>query len=163
MKKPVISDNNNSQRNRTAVVALSKADLSDVLALEKACFARPWSMEQLQSSFSQGNILLLGVKSGERLHGYVSFQVFPPEMEILNIAISLDKRSQGLGRGLVRRALELGHVQGAKNCFLEVAGDNFSALNLYRCLGFAPISTRRGYYQEGGRTMDAVIMMKELH
>jgi ribosomal-protein-alanine N-acetyltransferase len=149
---------------RPDVVLLSDVDLPDVLALEKTCFVKTWSLEQLQASFRQG-LILLGAKSLERLVGYVGFQIVVPDMELLNVAVLPAWRGRGLGRDLVQAALVLGLKQGAKFCFLEVAADNAPALSLYQSLGFAITGLRRNYFQEKDRSsesVDALMMRKEL-
>jgi ribosomal-protein-alanine N-acetyltransferase len=147
------------------VVLLSDVDLPDVLALERTCFVKTWSLEQLQAGFRQGILILLGAKSPEGLVGYVGFQVVAPDMELLNVAVLPAWRGRGLGRDLVQAALVLGLKQGAKSCFLEVAADNTPALSLYRSLGFAITGIRRNYFQEKDRSsesVDALMLRKEL-
>lgn len=149
-------------RNLASIVSLSAADLPDVLALEKECFSKPWTMGQMQSSLGRKSFSLLGAKGASGLLGYVSLQIIAPELEILNIAVHPAFRGQGVGRGLAFTALQLGFKQGATTCYLEVAADNSPALRLYKGLGFAATGTRKGYYQEAGRNVDAVIMFKTL-
>jgi len=144
------------------LVLLSEVDLPDVLALERSCFKKIWSLEQLRSSFCRGSLILLGAKNPERLLGYVAFQIVESDMELLNVAVLPAWRSQGLGRDLVRAALKFGLEQGVKACFLEAAADNIPALSLYRGLGFTTTGIRRNYFQEQGRNLDAVMMSKEL-
>ena len=43
---------------------------------------------------------------------------------------------------------------------LEVRADNEAALGMYDGRGFAALSRRRGYYEQG--TVDAVVMRKTL-
>ncbi len=157
-----MSNQDRLENRRPDIVFLNEADLPAVAALEKACFSRTWTLEQLQASFKGGGLLLVGAKCDDGLLGYVSIQVFAPEMEIMNIAVIPARRGQGLGRDLARNALQLGFARGARKCFLEVAIDNTPAVNLYRSLGFAATGTRSGYYQESGQSVDAVVMEREL-
>lgn len=141
---------------------LSEADLVEVAGLERSAFARPWSAEQMRSGLCAGTLSLLGARGPLGLVGYVGLSVVAPEMEILNVAVDPLWRGRGVGRELVRRALELGRELGAKTCFLEVAADNNPALNLYRSQGFSPVGSRRGYYLDQGEGVDAVVMKKEI-
>lgn len=145
------------------VVLLSEGDLPDVLALERLCFEKTWSLEQLRSNFRRGSLFLCGAKNPQGLLGYVAFQIVASDMELLNVAVLPAWRGRGLGCGLVRKALQYAFEQGANACFLEVAVDNTPALNLYRGLGFTTIGVRKNYYKENGRHADAVMMKKELH
>lgn len=64
-----------------------------------------------------------------------------PYAWISNLTTDEEWRGQGLGRALVVTGLEYLRVQGARSVALGVDGGATIPLNLYRSLGFAPIST----------------------
>jgi polysaccharide biosynthesis protein PslH len=73
----------------------------------------------------------------------VSRQVADKEREILNIVVHPDFRRLGVATELLRS--EITRSPGAH--FLEVRESNVAARTLYERLGFQPVGTRPGYYE----------------
>lgn len=92
--------------------------------------------------------------------GFIMIRAAAEEAEILTLAVIPSHRRKGLGRALVKKALNHLKVFGTTVCHLEVASDNIAAQRLYRSSGFVQVGRRAGYYarQEGG--MDAVLMSR---
>jgi GNAT superfamily N-acetyltransferase len=59
-----------------------------------------------------------------------------------NIAVHPDFRRRGVGRGMVRFALEDIRSRGGKNVYLQVDAENETAVRMYRELGFGEIGRR---------------------
>jgi ribosomal protein S18 acetylase RimI-like enzyme len=55
---------------------------------------------------------------------------------IQNLGVVPAYRGQGLGRALVRQALEGFYQAGLRRAYLEVTAENASAIRIYRTLGF---------------------------
>ena len=55
---------------------------------------------------------------------------------IQNLGVVPAYRGQGLGRALVRQALEGFYQAGLRRAYLEVTAENSSAIRIYRSLGF---------------------------
>ena len=55
---------------------------------------------------------------------------------IQNLGVVPSYRGQGLGRALVRQALEGFYQAGLRRAYLEVTAENSSAIRIYRSLGF---------------------------
>ncbi len=82
--------------------------------------------------------------TGHRLLGFLLAQRVADELEVLWMAVGEASRRQGLGRLLVRRALE-----GAAGGHLEVRVGNEAAQRLYRSCGFRVAGRRPRYYADG--------------
>ncbi|MEP6539648.1 MAG: ribosomal protein S18-alanine N-acetyltransferase [Bryobacteraceae bacterium] len=80
----------------------------------------------------------------------VSRRVDQDEVEVLNLAVDLDFRRQGIGTSLLL------HID-SQHVFLEVRESNVLAQNLYRKLGFAEIGRREKYYDD---PVEAAIVMR---
>jgi ribosomal-protein-alanine N-acetyltransferase len=91
--------------------------------------------------------------------GMVLARVVADEAEILTIAVLPAARRHGLGRALLRTAMDRAAERGAREMFLEVAIANGAARALYAALGFTQVGRRRGYYPGGG---DALILRADL-
>ncbi|SDF37562.1 ribosomal-protein-alanine N-acetyltransferase [Desulfovibrio legallii] len=119
-------------------------------ALESQCFALPWSAAQCRAAFSQRAFAALGLWEGPRLCGYISVYHTADELEILNLAVSPERRRQGLGRRLLQAALRLAAKGGIVNILLEVRAGNAPAVSLYESCGFQRVGLRKGYYADTG-------------
>ncbi len=78
------------------------------------------------------------------------------EVHIANLAVHPAFRRQGLGRALLRHALEAARRSGMTSALLEVRAGNAAALALYRAFGFEVVGRRKGYYQDNRE--DALLM-----
>ena len=134
-----------------------RADLADMLRIEKASFADPWTVDSLETALSLERMRVLvaetageGSRGGDAaagLLGYVVALVVGLEAEIADLAVAPEARRIGIGRALLDRALaELGEA-GARTVFLEVRESNHAARALYESNGFESIGRRRGYYR----------------
>lgn len=81
------------------------------------------------------------------------------ELSILELVTDPGWRRQGVGTGLLRRALEHAAGNHLRLVLLEVRRSNVAALRLYRAAGFSTVRVRRRYYSDGE---DAVDMMLTL-
>jgi [ribosomal protein S18]-alanine N-acetyltransferase len=68
---------------------------------------------------------------------------------IISVAVLEEYRNKGIGRKLIKEALEEVHKESGKECYLEVRITNVGAIELYKRLGFNVTSTLHGYYKDG--------------
>lgn len=90
------------------------------------------------------------------LAGLAAFQLAGGEASLDTLAVAPALRRRGVGRCLLRAALESLAAQGAGCCFLEVRLSNAPAIALYQSLGFAAVGRRPGFYRAPAE--DALIM-----
>jgi ribosomal-protein-alanine N-acetyltransferase len=92
------------------------------------------------------------------LNGYLLATMIDGEAEILSIGVTPDRQRQGVGKRLLQHFFEHGTSQKMARVVLEVAEDNVPALGLYRDFGFIEFGRRKGYYKQGNRKIDAIMM-----
>jgi len=116
---------------------------------------------QIAARLSHPHILSL-IDSGQAdgLLGYVCFWVVFEEFRLMTLAVEPSARRRGLGRTLLRHAMDLGRAQGATRGLLEVRASNAAALALYAQEGFRQTAVRPRYYVNP--VEDAVLMEREL-
>lgn len=138
------------------VRAMVVADLPQVQVIETMCFKTPWCREhflhELQSSLA---FPLVALAPDDVLAGYICPMLVVDEGQVLNIAVHGNFQRQGIGRYLLRAALDEFHRRQATYVSLEVRVSNNSAITLYEQCGFRKIGTRTRYYPDGE---DAVLM-----
>jgi ribosomal-protein-alanine N-acetyltransferase len=125
------------------------ADVAGVAAIERDCFADPWSERSFQELLgSRAAIFLVATRSdSETIFGYVVAVAVGDQAEILNLAVIPSARRQGLGGELLDAAIAAVSARGAREIFLDVRESNKSALGLYGSRGFAALGRRSRYYR----------------
>ena len=138
---------------------LNETHVAAVAALEKLCFADPWSLSSIASELNNPLALwLVAVEDGD-LIGYIGSQSVMGESDMMNVAVHPDHRRKGLGEMLVLALCEA--LSGENTSLaLEVRSSNAPAISLYEKLGFVQVGLRRNYYRNPKE--DALILRKEL-
>jgi ribosomal-protein-alanine N-acetyltransferase len=128
----------------------TSSDVTAVAAIERDCFADPWSERSfLELLGSHAAIFLVATRSGpEIIFGYIIAVAVGDQAEILNLAVIPSARRQGLGGELLDAALAAASARGAREVFLDVRESNKSALGLYGSRGFAALGRRSRYYRK---------------
>ena len=138
---------------------MTAAQVSQVAALEKCCFADPWSENSVASELENPLSLWLVAMDGERLAGYVGSQTVLGESDMMNVAVDGAYRRQGIGKLLIEALVEHLKARESHCLTLEVRDSNTPARNLYASLGFSEIGRRKNYYRNPRE--DALILRKE--
>ena len=130
-----------------------------VAALEKICFADPWSEKSVASELENPLSYWLVAMDGEKLVGYVGSQTVLGETDMMNVAVSPDYRRQGIAEGLILALIADLKARESHCLTLEVRDSNASARALYEKLGFSEVGRRKKYYRNPKE--DALILRKE--
>ena len=139
-----------------------EGDLLDVVRIERACFADPWTEESFRRLLAgQPAIFLVAVLPPDSaIAGYVIAFSVGEDAELLNVAVDPLFRGRGLaGQMLDAVLIELGS-RGVRTAFLEVRESNAAARALYGSRGFAEIGRRVRYYRRP--VEDALVMRRIL-
>ena len=142
------------------IVPMQQSHIAQIAALEKRCFADPWSEASVRSELSNPLSYWLVAQEDGKLIGYVGSQSVAPEADVMNLAVAPEWRNKGIGRALMTALIAQLHSRGITALFLEVRVGNTPAQNLYRSLGFVEAGRRPKYYVNP--TEDALILRKEL-
>ncbi len=137
-------------------------DIRAVAAIERACFADPWSEESFRRILGGSSAIfhVVGYPPDFGVVGYVIAFSIGADAELLNIAVHPEHRGKGLaGQMLDAVLIELG-ARGVRNAFLEVRESNRAARGLYESRGFTGIGRRRNYYRRP--VEDALVMRRML-
>ena len=141
---------------------MRREDLPEVLTIEVASFALPWTEEMFENDLARADLShalvarLADAGSPPPIVGYICVWVVGEELHINNVAVAPGWRRRGIAGTLLAAALERGRARGARCAFLEVRASNVGAQTLYRRNGFEPVGVRRRYYDHP--IEDAVVM-----
>jgi [ribosomal protein S18]-alanine N-acetyltransferase len=145
-----------------ALARLERRHLDQLLAIEQACFANPWSRgmfnQELQLPWALDFVALTA--SPERVAAFIILWLVAGEAQVQNLAVDPACRRRGVGRWLLLASLRRAWDHGARQCSLEVRAGNQAALALYESLGFRRQGVRPRYYWPEGE--DAILMGRAL-
>lgn len=132
--------------------------LEQAAALERKCFADPWSFEMFQlEATRRGGMVLAAVNESGKLMGFLTASYVMDTADLTNIAVYPEYRQQGIGRMLMEHMLaELGD---GVEVLLEVRVSNQPAIKMYERFGFVPVGTRKNYYDHP--VEDAILMKRD--
>lgn len=140
-------------------VQMTAGHVSQVAALEKACFSDPWSERSVASELENPLALWLVALDGDTVAGYVGSQSVMGEADMMNLAVHSDYRRRGIGKALVLELIAALKNRGVSSLALEVRASNTPARMLYEAVGFRQVGRRPRYYQNPKE--DALILRKE--
>ncbi len=137
------------------------SDIEDILGIEQASFAVPWSREAFYREIVENQFAYyLVIEDSFQPIGYCGIWLVMDEAHVTNIAILPSYRGRRLGEMLMKEAIKLAKTQGARTMTLEARVSNHVAQNLYKKLGFESGGIRKNYYSDNGE--DALVMWVEL-
>lgn len=133
---------------------LRKAEISDIEEIYNIFSETltPWSMENIKASVIKDFALVCGEK---QVDAVIIISKVLDECEVLNLAVSKEKRRQGFGKLILKSALGSDFLKNT-SVFLEVRKSNVAAISLYEKVGFNKIGERKRYYTNP--LEDAVLM-----
>jgi [ribosomal protein S18]-alanine N-acetyltransferase len=125
------------------LAALRAEHLDAVTEINRGIQSHPWNLHHWQSCQlpSYRNWVLLNPEP----IGYASFLLAADTAELMNIGVSPDHQSKGLGRGILCAGISLLPEQ-VHTLYLEVRKSNKVARRLYESLGFRMLAKRANYY-----------------
>ncbi len=132
--------------------------LEKVDEIERASFTSPLSIDSIKGYLESKNVYLF--VDSDSLFGFLLLSIVAEEAEVLNIAVSPEKRGEGIGRKLLKEGFDFARSKGCTEIFLEVRQSNSSAITLYLSELFEETGRRKNYYSNPKE--DAILMKKEL-
>lgn len=148
-------------KKQVRIVPMMHEHLDEVAALERVCFADPWSRnmlaEELDNAMS-AYLVALDTEDGSVV-GYAGLMVVVDEGYITNVAVRPESRRAGVAGALLD--VFVNFAEGNRLAFLtlEVRASNYGAIALYGSRGFRGVGRRTNYYEHPKE--DAIIMTRE--
>lgn len=133
-------------------IALADGTAADVGAVDRVMqaafdprFGEAWTPAQCLGMLSLPGVWLTLARCDDALVGFALTRAVADDAELLLIAVLPDQRGRGVGRALLRRAIDDAASRGAARLCLEMRAGN-DATRLYASEGFAKCGERRAYY-----------------
>jgi ribosomal-protein-alanine N-acetyltransferase len=139
----------------------AEGDLSEIVRIERSCFADPWSEESFRRLLAgHPAIFQVLVLPGHKIAGYVIAFAIGEDGELLNVAVEPASRGNGFAGQMLDAVLIEMASGGVRAAFLEVRESNAAARGLYGSRGFKEIGRRKNYYRRP--VEDALVMRRTL-
>lgn len=145
------------------IVEASLKDFEQIYEIEQACFAEPYTREQLMYEFSENPLNKILVAYDEnKIVGFVDYMITFNSATISQIAVLPNYRKKGLGSKLLEEMeksfpKEIDDV--VETITLEVRESSINAISFYKKNGYENVVIKKHYYKNGE---NAVYMIKRL-
>jgi [ribosomal protein S18]-alanine N-acetyltransferase len=137
--------------------------LAQVMAIENAVYAWPWSEGNIADSVKAGYQCLQLMGGESELIGYYIAMQGVEEVHLLNITVAPAYLRQGWARVMLDALALWARSVQAQWLWLEVRVGNARAIHLYERYGFRRVGERKNYYPAGdGQRETAIVMSYKL-
>ncbi len=125
-----------------------RRDMPEIIDVESKSFEFPWSEEDFVRCLRQRNCIGMVAEHGDRVVGFMIYELHRTRLHILNFAVHPDHRKSSIGLQMVNKLVgKLSH-QRRSRILLEVRERNLTAQVFFRALGFRAISVLRDFYED---------------
>jgi ribosomal-protein-alanine N-acetyltransferase len=133
-----------------------RRDMPEVLQIENNCFEFPWFEEDFIRCLRQRNCIGMVAEHGERVVGFMIYELHKSRLHILNFAVGKNMRLRGVGRQMAEKLVGKLSSQRRTRISLEVRETNLPAQMFFKHVGFRATSVLRSYYEDSPE--DAYVM-----
>lgn len=141
----------------------SVRDIPEILEIENECFPCPWSADQIRTCVETSNFRTWTARTDGRIAGYITANLVPDELHVINLAVRAEFRKQGIGTFLLRTAECWGERLGFATSRLEVRKSSESAIEFYIRNGYRQTEELSCYYpdSEDGLEFQSILVPDE--
>ena len=137
-----------------------RRDMPEVLQTETESFEFAWTEEDLLRCLRQRNCIGMVAEQGERVVGFMIYELHKSKLHILNFAVNPSCRRAAVGTQMVTKLISKLSSHRRTRITLEVRETNLAAQLFFRAQGFRAVRVLRGYYEDSGE--DAFLMQYQL-
>lgn len=137
-----------------------RRDMPEVLAIEHGSFEYPWCEEEFLRVLRQRNCIGMVAELGERIVGYMIYELHRNRITVLDFATHPEFRRQGIGRQMVAKLVGKLSSQRRNRIVVSLRETNLPAQLFFRIVGYRAVEVLREHYQDSGE--DAYCMQYHL-
>jgi ribosomal-protein-alanine N-acetyltransferase len=150
------SSDSPDQQLRVHIRWMIRRDMPEVLAIERESFEFPWFEEDFIRCLRQRNCIGMVAEHGERVVGFMIYELHKSRLHILNFAVANGMRGRGIGRQMAEKLSSKLSSQRRTRITLEVRETNLPAQLFFKKVGFRATTVLRSYYEDSPE--DAYVM-----
>jgi ribosomal-protein-alanine N-acetyltransferase len=137
-----------------------RRDMPEVLQAEQDSFEFAWTEEDFLRCLRQRNCIGMVAEQGEKVVGFMIYELHKSKLHILNFAVSPVFRRLGVGGQMVAKLVSKLSSHRRTKITLEVRETNLPAQLFFRAQSFKAMRVLRAYYEDSGE--DAFLMQYRL-
>lgn len=115
---------------------LLRRDMDEVLAIEKGCFAYPWTEEDFLLCLRQRNCIGTVFEYHQMILGFMIYELHKSRLHLANIAVSPSRHRQKIGAKMVQRLVDKLSQQRRRLITANVRESNLGAQLFFQQCGF---------------------------
>lgn len=135
-----------------------RRDMPEILAIEGEAFPYPWTEEQFINCLRQRNCIAMVAEHGDRVVGYMVYELLKARLQLLNFAVDADYRRQGVGRMMCDKLYNKLSSHRRTHITCEIREGNLDAQMFFRAMGYRAVSVLRDFYDDTDE--DAYLMRR---
>src|SRR4051812_19245981 len=125
-----------------------RRDMPEVLAIEHASFEYPWCEEEFLRVLRQRNCIGMVAEYGERVIGFMIYELHKAKLQGLNFAVAPEVRRRGGGRQMMVKLVGKLPSHRRTRIVLHVRETALAAQMFYKVQGFRATEIARDYYED---------------
>lgn len=133
-----------------------RRDMPEVLQTEQLSFEYAWNEEDFLRCLRQRNCIGMVAEHGEKVVGFMIYELHKNRLHILNFAVHPSWRRAGVGAQMVAKLISKLSSHRRTRITLEVRETNLIAQLFFRKQEFKAIRVLRAFYEDSGE--DAFLM-----
>jgi ribosomal-protein-alanine N-acetyltransferase len=137
-----------------------RRDMPEVLQTEQESFEFSWTEEDFLRCLRQRNCIGMVAEQGERVVGFMIYELHKQKLHILNFAVHPQFRRYGVGGQMVSKLISKLSSHRRTRITLEVRETNLPAQLFFRAQNFRAVKVLRAFYEDSGE--DAFLMQYRL-
>jgi ribosomal-protein-alanine N-acetyltransferase len=127
-----------------------RRDMPEVLQAEQESFEFAWTEEDFLRCLRQRNCIGMVAEQGEKVVGFMIYELHKAKLHILNFAVGPACRRAGVGAQMVAKLISKLSSHRRTRITLEVRETNLPAQLFFRAQGFKAMRVLRAYYEDSG-------------
>ena len=137
-----------------------RRDMPEVLQIEQDSFDYSWTEEDFLRCLRQRNCIGMVAEHGEKVVGFMIYELHKSKLHILNFAVCPSYRRTGIGGQMIAKLIGKLSSHRRTRITLEVRETNLAAQLFFRVQGFRALRVMRNYYEDSGE--DAYMLQYRL-
>ena len=146
----------NDQQTKNCTRWMIRRDMRQVMAIEQASFAQPWTEEDFLLCLRPRNAIGMvheprePTNEDDAIQGYVVYELHKDRLHLLNLAVHPQYRRLDVGTAMIAKLVGKLSSHHRTRITVEVRESNLPALLFYKASGFTAGKVVRGAFKDTG-------------
>lgn len=127
-----------------------RRDLAEVMRTELASFEYSWNEEDFLRCLRQRNCIGMVAEQGDRIVGFMIYELHKNKLNVLNFAVAPHIRRQGVGSQMCQKLIAKLQSHRRSKVTLAVRESNLPAQLFFKGHGFKANKVLKSYYEDSG-------------